>query len=110
MVQAKTWTIDNSGSSSVQIENNVLVCGGMDLFNSSYLNSANYANEDVALGAVNTICGNENAVKISTKVMSSDTLEFKESTANVLTILFVVVVPLVTLIICLVVFLRRRHL
>ena len=110
MVYARKWTVDNSGDTSVEIENNVLVCGGMNLFNSSYLKSANYANEDLALETVNTICGNEDSVKISSKVLSPDTLEFTEKTANVMSIVFVVGLPAAALIICLVVFLRRRHL
>ena len=47
---------------------------------------------------------------VSTLSLAQDTLEFTRLTALVLFIVFVIAVPVILLVICLVVFLKRRHL
>ena len=106
MAHAQTYSYDGTE----KLENNVLVCGGMMLADSSFLSNASLANEDVLLGSVNTLTGNENAIVISGKVVQTDTMTLTESTIMTMMVIFVVVIPVLTLVICLVVFIKRRHL
>ena len=57
----------------------------------------------------NNLTGND-AIVISGKSVKTDTMTLTESTVWTLMIIFVVVIPVVTLVICLVVFIKRRHL
>ena len=94
---------------SDKVTNNVVVCGGMWLANSTFLQNASFNNEDVLLSVANNLTGND-AIVISGKSVKTDTMTLTESTVWTLMIIFVVVIPVVTLVICLVVFIKRRHL
>ena len=91
-----------------KVETNVLVCGSEGML--GVLGSSTYANESLLLQSINGISGNEDAVTVSTLSLAQDTLEFTRLTALVLFIVFVIAVPVILLVICLVVFLKRRHL
>lgn len=107
MAHAQTYSFDSDNN---QVENNVLVIGGMALASSSYLSSASLSNEDVLLNSVNTITGNEDAIVISGKSVQSDSLTLTQSAAMTMMVIFVIAIPVLTLVICLVVFIKRRHL
>lgn len=107
MAHAQTYSFDSDNN---QVENNVLVCGGMMLAESSFLSNAAFANEDVLLNSVNTITGNEDAIVISGKSVQSDSLTLTQSAAMTMMVIFVIAIPVLTLVICLVVFIKRRHL
>ena len=77
--------------------------------NSTFLQNASFNNEDVLLSVANNLTGND-AIVISGKSVKTDTMTLTESTVWTLMIIFVVVIPVVTLVICLVVFIKRRHL
>ena len=62
------------------------------------------------LQSINGISGNEDAVTISALSLDQDTLVFTDLSKSVLFGLFVIAVPVILLVICLVVFLKRRHL
>ena len=81
----------------------------MWLANSTFLQNASFNNEDVLLSVANNLTGND-AIVISGKSVKTDTMTLTESTVWTLMIIFVVVIPVVTLVICLVVFIKRRHL
>ena len=98
----------SNGASSYRCH--VLVCGGMMLAESSFLSNAAFANEDVLLNSVNTITGNEDAIVISGKSVQSDSLTLTQSAAMTMMVIFVIAIPVLTLVICLVVFIKRRHL
>ena len=121
MGMAVNWTYDNSGEESVLVQTNVVVCNqGMvvDTFATTIagnqtlsLIDANSGNETVMMDIMNYINGNEDSVTISGKSLAADTsLDLSESAANVLGVILAIVLPVGLLIICLVVFLRRRHL
>lgn len=120
MGMAVNWTYDNSGEESVLVQTNVVVCSqGMVVDTMATiagnqtlsLIDANSGNETVMLDIMNYINGNEDSVTISGKSLAANTsLDLSTGTANVLGIVLTVVLPVGLLIICLVVFLRRRHL
>lgn len=104
-------TDNNTGTGMpTKLESKVLVCGGMASVADTYLNGAAFYNEELLLNSINTILGNKDTVSISSKVVSSDTFTMTETPANILALTFIIIVPAVCLIICLVVFLKRRHL
>ncbi len=105
VAHAQTYSYDGSD----KVTNNVVVCGGMWLANSTFLQNASFNNEDVLLSVANNLTGND-AIVISGKSVKTDTMTLTESTVWTLMIIFVVVIPVVTLVICLVVFIKRRHL
>ena len=53
---------------------------------------------------------NESSVQISNKPLERTKLEFNTSQAYIFLVVFVIAIPLALLIVCLVVFLRRRRL
>lgn len=102
VAHAQTYSYDGSD----KVTNNVVVCGGMWLANSTFLQNASFNNEDVLLSVANNLTGND-AIVISGKSVKTDTMTLTESTVWTLMIIFVVVIPVVTLVICLVVFIKR---
>ena len=120
MGMAVNWTYDNSGEESVLVQTNVVVCNqGMVVDTMATiagnqtlsLIDANSGNETVMMDIMNYINGNEDSVTISGKSLTANTsLDLSAGVANVLGIVLTIVLPVGLLIICLVVFLRRRHL
>lgn len=103
---AHKWTyVDNKS-----VETNVLVSGSIELANSVLLSNGNLYNEELLLSTVNGMVGMEDTVQISGKSMTQTTTEFSATAAMVMLVVFQYVLPIGILVICLVVFLRRRHL
>ena len=91
------------------VSSHVLVSGSVDML--YYLSQSRYYNEDLLVGAMNTMSGNTGAVVISGKPLNSETLDFSNATVQIVGLgIFTIGIPAITLIICLVVFLKRRHL
>ncbi len=70
-------------------------------------------NEELTVGVINAVLGSEDVIiELEDKVLSSaDTLAVKSAgTALVVFVIFVILVPVGTLVACLLVFLKRRHL
>lgn len=109
MGMAVKWTYDNSGEESVMVQTNVVVCN-QGLANDTVFKMQNVQNEKVVLDAMNYINGQEDSITISGKDLTQTSLEFSAGSANTLGILLAIVLPVGMLVICLVVFLRRRHL
>lgn len=108
MAYANQYAYDNTGDYPEKVETNVLVCGSEGML--GLLSSSTYANESLLLQSINGISGNEDAVTVSTLSLAQDTLEFTPLTFLILFAIFVIAVPVILLVICLVVFLKRRHL
>lgn len=91
------------------VSSHVLVSGSVQML--YYLSESRYYNEDLLVGAMNTMSGNTGAVVISGKPLNSETLDFSNATVQIVGLgIFTIGIPAITLIICLVVFLKRRHL
>lgn len=105
MASSSKYTyIDNE-----KAQNNVVVCGSIYMV--SYASNPNLRNEDILLNAMNVMTGQEDTIDVSTKSLDQETIEFSDSTALVVGLgVFTIGIPVVILIICLIVFLRRRHL
>ena len=106
---ATKWETGDSGESRVA---HVLVSGSQDLIHTSLLSSMTTVNnEEFILDVFGQMTGNQETVSISTKSLEQTTVSFSGGQALVIGFgVFTIGLPAVTLIICLVVFLRRRHL
>lgn len=87
----------------------VTVCGSATM--PAYAQSNGINNEDFLLDVIHSVTGYKTDIAISNKIIAKDVTEFKTGTQMVLGIwVFTVGLPAVVLLICLVVFLRRRSL
>ncbi len=104
---AVKWDYDSDNN---KIETNVLVFGSNQMFMSSVTEMSTVYNEELLLGLANGVTHNESSVQISNKPLERTKLEFNTSQAYIFLVVFVIAIPLALLIVCLVVFLRRRRL
>ncbi len=90
---------------------NVVVCGSPLMAYTNVITTSSYQNEELLLDTVNGMTGAEAALSISNKRLSEDTVTFNGNTQLVLGIgVFMVGLPVLLLILCLVVFMRRKNL
>ncbi len=104
---ATKWTYDDDNN---RIETNVIVLGSNSMVYDNFTSMSTVYNEEFLLGITNGVTGNESSVNISNKPLEQTTLEFTSGQAYIFFGVFVVAVPVIILIVCLVVFLRRRRL
>ncbi|MCI9415339.1 MAG: GldG family protein [Clostridiales bacterium] len=102
----------DTGENNEELSTRVFVSGSADLVNSSIISQMRTVyNGDMVLGVMNGVTGNEDSVNISTLSLERETLEIDGKLALWLGFgVFTIGLPVITLVICLIVFLRRRHL
>lgn len=94
-----------------EIEHSTVVAfASSDMFASGIGDSDTFGNSQFTVSLLNELTGKESAITVASKDLTGVQLEINATTAIVLGIVFVAVLPLVVLIIGLVVFLRRRNL
>lgn len=100
-----------NNNTSTEARGTVTVSGCAAMAYSDTVKAGNLYNEDLLLELVNSVTDTESAITISNKTLTADTLNFSEGTALWLGIgLFTVAIPVLTLVIALIVFLRRKSL
>lgn len=109
MGMAVKWTYDNSGDESELVSTGVVVAN-QGMIDSSLFAESSIENERITLDIMNYINGNEDTVSISDKDLTPDSLTFSTGGALALGVILMIALPVILLVICLVVFLRRRHL
>lgn len=93
------------------VKGRVMVSGCSAMAYAPFLQNNSFKNEELLLDALNGMTGNKDSIAISNKSLTADTIRFNGKTALVVGLgVFTVGLPLVILIICLVVFLRRKNL
>lgn len=95
-----------------QTTTRVLISGSYDILNSDIRQSlSTVKNEDMFMGAFNQMMGNTDSIVVSSHSIDNKTLEYSGTAKMVLGFgVFTVTIPLIMLILCLVVFIRRKHL
>ena len=89
----------------------VTVCGSAEIAYNQYIKNTTLKNEDLLLDIINSITGYEINISISSKEIAKDVTAFTTGTQMVLGVwVFTVGVPAIVLVVCLIVFLRRRSL
>ena len=93
------------------VDGRVLVSGCAGVAYGDYIRNSNLKNEELLLDTLNTMTGIENAITISSKTIESETVTFTNATALIVGLgIFTIGLPLAVLVICLVVFVRRKNL
>ena len=105
MAAAVKWTyVDNE-----QVKTNVILSGSSQFIAAA--SQANVKNENVLMSALSAMTGVVDDINVSTKSLERDTISFSDSATLIVGLgVFTVGIPVVILVICLVVFLKRRHL
>lgn len=105
MAASVKWTyVDNE-----QVKTNVILSGSTQMILAA--SQANVKNENVLMSALGAMTGVVDDINVSTKSLERDTITFSDSTTLIVGLgVFTVGIPVIILIICLVVFLKRRHL
>lgn len=89
----------------------VVVCGSSALAYSDYIQNGTMKNEELLLDVIRSVTGHEETVTVSNKVLDTDTVEFSSTAQLVVGLgIFTIGLPIVVLVICLIVFLRRKNL
>ena len=89
----------------------VVVSGCPAMAYTEYVQHPAFRNEELLLDTINSVTGYENSVTISNKVFDTETFTMTPETAKIIGLwIFTFGVPAIVLIICLIVFLRRKHL
>lgn len=108
MIAAFIDSYDNNTQQTAQAT--VMVCGSPDMTLSTYVQNPSFTNEALLLDVANTMAGVEESVTISSKAFEQVYLTYEQGTQDLMLYIFVVGVPAVVLIVCLVIFLRRKYL
>ncbi len=95
-------------SDNQEVENYIMVCGSTAAV--TLREEANYENEGLLIEPLRVMCNLGDAPTISDKNVSNDTVSYSSAVVLTLAAIFIVGLPLILIIICLVVFFRRRHL
>ena len=89
----------------------VVVSGCAAMAYPDFIQNGSLYNEYLLLDTINSVTGYENAVSISNKVLETETVTFSPIAQLVLGLgVFTIGIPVVVLVICLIVFLRRKNL
>lgn len=109
MIACVTDTFNNNTQESVS--GSVVVSGCSTMAYEQITGNAVFKNEELLLDTVNTMTGADSGITISNKSLTTDKVTFSGATQLVLGLgVFTVGLPLVTLVICLIVFIRRKNL
>lgn len=109
MIACVISTFNNNTQESV--DGAVVVCGAPYMTYSDFIKSGSFKNEDLLLDTINSMTGAESAITISSKSLSADTVTFSGGTQLILGLgVFTVGLPVLVLVLCLVIFIRRKNL
>lgn len=100
-----TWSSSDGASKS-----NMVVSGSYEITDSDLLAATNKNNSKVLLGIVNNLNNKKSSISIASKASDSAQLSLTTAQRSIISILFMIVIPLAVLGIGLAQWLRRRHL
>lgn len=101
----------DASTANITVESSLLVCGSQATLEGDirkYI--ANAENEALFMSVFNEMAGSKDNITISSRSFNQKTLPYDATTRTVIIVVFEVALPLITLLIGLIVFLRRRHL
>jgi ABC-type uncharacterized transport system involved in gliding motility auxiliary subunit len=91
------------------VKSHVLVCGSVAAWNSSILGNINIANSSYFLDLLGRLSDREDQLYIEDKTLGFTNLNITAAQVIILSLIFIVLVPLAILVTGIVVWLRRRH-
>lgn len=112
MTSMIAWVMDSYDNNTQQeAYGTVVVSGCPSMAYSENIRDGSLNNEELLLDAINSVTGHENSVTITNKVLETNYISFEPTTQLILGIgVFTVGLPVIVLLICLVIFLRRKNL
>lgn len=112
MTSMIAWVMDSWDNNTQQAAyGTVVVSGCPSMAYAENIRDGSLNNEELLLDAINSVTGHENSVTITNKVIQTDYISFEPATQLIVGIgVFTVGLPVVVLLICLVIFLRRKNL
>ncbi len=109
MIAATINSYDNNTQQAAY--GTVVVSGCPAMAYADFIQNGSFYNEELLLDTINSVTGHENTVSISNKILESDTVTFSADAIKIIGIgVFTVGIPVIVLVICLIVFLRRKNL
>ncbi len=101
---------DSDEGTVVSNQSNIVVMASNYVVTDTFLNSGMYGNASYMTALLNTLSGRDNvSVNIETQSLKAEPLSLSTAQLNVLTVLYVVVLPLAVLIAGIVIFVKRRN-
>lgn len=92
------------------VESNLLFANSTGFFEDELFEKAYSANPDVTAAAINSVLGRENVLFVPTKSLTAASLGITYNKANIIGGCAAIAVPVILLVICLFVYIRRRFL
>ena len=109
MIAATINTYDNNAQKAAY--GTVVVSGCPMMAYAEFVQNRSFFNEELLLDTINSVTGHESSISVSNKVLNTETVAFTPNAQLILGIgVFTVGIPVIVLIICLIVFLRRKNL
>ncbi len=100
-----------NNETQTDVKGRVFVSGCSAMAYKSSLQNSNFNNEELMLNALNEMTGVESTITISAKTISEETVSFSNATSLVVGLgIFTIGLPVAILILCLMVFIRRKNL
>lgn len=94
---------------TVKYDSNVIAFGGTGLFDENLTSNSRYNNNEYSINVINKLSGKEQSLNIVAVSFDAEQLTPTEAVVNNIQLVFVVAIPLVTLALGVVVWVRRRH-
>lgn len=90
------------------VQSDVLVVGSMAFLDYYIVQDTAYNNAEYFISVLNTLCGKEDSIVVAAKDMNISSMDVTESQMKILTVTVIAVIPAITLVIGIVIFVRRR--
>ena len=94
---------------TIKHQSNVLVFGSIGDFASNIADNSNYTNSELTISIINTLSGKEESVSIVGVSFDAEALTVTAQSYYAVFIIFAILVPILTLVIGIVVWVRRRN-
>ncbi len=103
-------TIQKNDSQLNLLESNLIFVNSTAFFEDLYFEKAYSANPDVTISTIDSALGRENKISVPTKSLTAAQLGITYAQANTIGAIAAIGIPVILLVICLVVCIRRRYL
>ena len=102
--------VKGTKANTEEVQSNLVMFGSYEMFDASFLDYAAFNNSAFFMNTVNTLADRDDVgITIEGKSMDSPALGITLSAQNTLMVIFVIILPIATLAIGLVIWLRRRN-
>ncbi len=109
-VAAASTRLKYESGTNAELTSTVVVMGSADFFINDFLTANVFLNGDFTVEMFNDLAGKEeNTLNLVPKYENTDTLDITLAAANVIMVIFVIILPVAIFLTGLIIWLRRRH-